>query len=202
MHFVNVLLVFLMAVVLLALPQHEAIASGDSFVQWALEQGKGLDSTWSRMTAGATKESTVGSSTASTARIAAPRVVWRKSNSSGTNMSSGQSSTWSPFNNGENWVHSTSGFIHKGSYERFPQSTRNRSGPSRGISKLNNPASARLGIAHDYRRIPNARVPSKSFFHGRSGKWRISPRSGSRISSSRQRSRVSTRSSRRVVRGR
>lgn len=211
MRFMNVFSVFVVAVVFLLVPHRGAIASaGSDFIEWALEQGEGLDRTWDRIATDATPGAARGNSTSATGRsssasagwVRSTTEHWSKSNAADWQTSSGPSSDWSLFNDKGNWIHSTTGFIHKGSQERFPLSTRPRSGPSRGTSKLRNPASAQLGIHHDYRRIPNARVPSKNFFHGRSGKWRISTRIGTRVSSSRRRSRVSTRSSTRISRPR
>ena len=211
MRFINVFSVFVAAVVFLLIPRQGAIASnGSDFVEWALEQGKGLDRNWGRITAGSMPGAARGNSTSATGRSSSASAVWirstvenwNRSNTANWRTSSGQSSEWSPCNEEGNWIHSTTGFIHKGSQERFPLSTRPRSGPSRGTSKLRNPASARLGTAHDHRRIPNVRVPKKNFFHGRLGKTRISPKRGTRISPFRQRSRVSSRSSRRVSRPR
>jgi hypothetical protein len=55
MRFVNVFSVSIAAVVLLLTPLQGTSASEVSgFVEWALEQGAGLDHTWSRITAGAT----------------------------------------------------------------------------------------------------------------------------------------------------
>lgn len=211
MRFVNVFSVFLAAVVCLVIPQHGAIAfEGSDFIAWALEQGEGLDRTWGRITTGAAPGAATGSSTAPVGGSGTVPAAWNRSTSSDWNRTTtanwntpgGSPSEWSPFNGEASWIHSTSGFVHKGELERFPLSTRTRSGPSRGMSKLENPAKARLNTAHDYRRIPNARVPSKDFFHGRSGKWRITARTGTRISPFNRRSRVSSRASRRASRPR
>ena len=203
MRLVNVFSVFLAVAVCLLVPQRQALASdGDSFIAWALEQGEGLDRTWSRITTDATPGAATGNSTAAAGRNTTAPARWARPAVTNWNVSSGSTKAWSPHSEDKSWVHSKSGFIHKGDLQRFPLSTRNRSGPSRGQSKLRNPARAHLGIRHDYRRIPNARTPSKSFFHGRSGKSRITASRGTRISPFRQRSRVSTRSSRRTSRPR
>lgn len=211
MRFMNVFSVFVAAVVFLPLSGGDAIASGGTdFVEWALEQGDGLDRTWDRITTDATPGAGSGSSTTArggrrstrTAWTRSTTTNWSRSNAATRGSTGGISSEWSPVNENRQWIHPTSGFFHKGTVERFPLSTRLRSGPSRGVSRLKSPASTRLGISHNYRRIPNARVPSKNFFHSRSGKWRINARLGSRASSSSRRGRVSARSSRRITRGR
>ncbi len=211
MRFMNVFSVFVVAAVFLLIPRQAAIASdGSDFIGWALEQGEGLDRTWGRITTGASPGAARENSTSATGRNSPASAVWVRStaekwgrpNAADWQTAGVPSSNWSSFSGQRNWIHSTAGFIHKGSPELFPLSTRTRAGPSRGMSKLRNPASARLGTHHDRRRFPNARVPGKSFFHSRSGKWRISVRTGTRVSKSSQRSRVSTRSSTRISRPR
>ena len=85
------------------------------------------------------------------------------------------------------WVHANTNFIHKGEIQRFPLSTRLRSSPSRGTTRMSSPAGVQLRLSHDYRRIPNARVPRKHFFHDRAGKRRFVPGAGSRFSQARRR---------------
>ena len=203
MRLVNVFPVFLAAVACLLIPLHGAIASeGAAFVAWALEQGEGLDRAWDRITAGATPAAAGGSNTAAPARSYAVPAGLDRSTAANWNAPGGSSTEWSPFNGKARWIHPTSGFVHKGELELLPLSTRDRGSPSRGTSKLRNPASTRLGISHDYRRVPNARVPAKNFFQSRSGKWRISTKMGTRISQSSRRGRVSARSSTRISRPR
>ncbi len=185
MRFLNVSSVFLAAAALFLVPLHSAASESDDFVQWALKQGKGLDKTWSRITAGKTAEAMRGSSTIGTDQGARS---WTRSTASGWSASGGMSSEWSPMADVGNWTHTNSRFIHKGDLPRFPMSTRNRGSPSRGVQELRNPAKARLSTFHDYRRIPDARVPKKFFFHDRMGKTHLSPKMGSRFSQSQRRS--------------
>jgi hypothetical protein len=211
MRFVNVFMVFVAVVVVPLLPLHGATASGGpDFVEWALERGEDLDRNWGRITACRAPGAMTGSSTTGVGRSirasmnrngskAAYRNRWTTAN---RRTGSGLSSERGPLNEGRNWIHSTAGFFHRGTPERFPLSTRNRAAPSRGTSKLRSPAEARLGISYDYRRIPNARVRKKHFFHSRPGRTRVSPRMGSRVSPFKKRCRVSARSSRRTARPR
>lgn len=199
MRFLNVSSVFLVAVVFFLVPLRAAASESDDFVQWALKQGKGLDKTWSRITAGKTAGGMHGSSTIGTGQSARS---WTRSTASGWSASGGSSSEWSPVTDAGNWTHTNSSFIHKGELPRFPMSTRDRTSPSRGTQALRNPAKARLGILHGYRRIPNARVPKKHFFHDQMGRTRPSPKMGTRFSPFQRRSRGVTRPSYRPARPR
>ncbi len=202
MRFLNVSSVFLAAVVLLMVPLHAAASESDDFVQWALKQGKGLDKTWSRITADKTAEAMRGSSTIGTDQGKTAARGWTPSTASGWNASGGMSSEWSPLADVRNWTHTNSNFLHKGDLPRFPMSTRNRASPSRGVQMLRNPAKARLSIFYDYRRIPDARVPKKHFFHDRMGKTHLSPKMGNRFSTLQRRSQGATRPSYRPARPR
>lgn len=199
MRFLIVSSAFLMTVVFLLIPLRAASSEGDDFVQWALTQGKGLDKTWSRITAGKTAGTMHGSSTIGTGQSARS---WTRSTASEWSTSSGSSSEWSPVTDAVNWIHTNSSFTHKGELPLFPLSTRNRTSPSRGTQRLMNPAKARLSTFYDYRRIPNARVPKKHFFQGRNGKMHISPKTGTRLSPFQRRSRGATRPSYRPARPR
>ena len=99
MRFVNVFSVFFAVVVCLLVPQHRAIASdGAGFIEWALEQGAGLDRTWSSITTDATPGAATGNSTAPARRTRSTVTNW--------NTSSGSAAEWSPHSVEKSWVHS------------------------------------------------------------------------------------------------
>jgi hypothetical protein len=203
MRFVCAISVLLPIVVSMLIPSHGANASERSdFVEWALEQGKGLDNAWNRITAGASHGTLKGSGTTTIGRSVLPGARRRGSPAAGRSVSLGANRQGgSPVESGH-WVHTNTNFIHKGKLQRLPLSSRKRPSPSRGVNKLRHPARARLGISHDYRRIPNPRVPKKNFFHSRMGKRRRSPTMGSRITKSARRSRGASRPSYRPARPR
>jgi hypothetical protein len=194
----------LAAVVFLAVPLRAVNASGpDGFIRWALEQGERFDHTWSRITAERTQGAVTGSGTTAAAGSGTVMTPWIESTvaggSSALRRSAGLSAPgtpayqWRPASDGTNWTRTNANFIHKGEPQLLPMSTRERASPSRGVSRLSSPANAHLGVSYDRLRVPNARVPQKHFFQDRAGKWRLSPRTGSRLSSSAVRGRGSSR---------
>ena len=91
------------------------------------------------------------------------------------------------------WHMSDKGFIHKAELPFMPMSTTERGGPTRGVSKLRSPASARLSVPHSRRRPVNSSSQIKSSLRRRSDSTRLSVKSGHRLSTSSRRRRTASR---------
>jgi hypothetical protein len=87
------------------------------------------------------------------------------------------------------WHFDNKGFVHKADYPFLPLSTKERNGASRGVQRLESPASARLNVPHSRRRPVNSSAQITSSLRSRSEATRLSVKSGHRLS------RVSTRRS-------
>jgi hypothetical protein len=100
------------------------------------------------------------------------------------------------------WNFKHKGYIHKAELPFMPMSTTERSGATRGVSRLDSPAKARLSVPHSRRRPVNSRTQFKSSLRRRGGTTRLSVKSGHRLSSSRRRRRTASRRATRTRRRR
>ncbi len=91
------------------------------------------------------------------------------------------------------WQFNHNGFIHKADMPFMPMSTTERSGPTRGVSRLDSPAQARLSVPHSRRRPVNSRTQIRSSMSRRSSAARLSVKSGHRLSSTSRRRRAASR---------
>ncbi len=145
--------------VLISIATAGAVASeSGEFVEWALHQGKACDSSWNSFV----KSQPDGVSVAG-AHVRG--LTARSSVRTETGL----------YTNGK-------GFIHKANLPFLPISTRERGGPARGLTKLSNPASARLNVPHTRRRPFNSRTELGNFRRRKSSATRLSVTSSHRIS--------------------
>jgi len=145
--------------VALCLSTASAVASeSGEFVEWAMQQGRACDRSWNSFVK--SQPDGVGVACAKVRGITA-----RPPGQTGTGI----------YTNGR-------GFIHKGSLPFLPFSTRERSGPARGLGKLDHPASARLNVPHTRKRPFNSRTELGSHRRRRTGATRLSVTSSHRIS--------------------
>jgi hypothetical protein len=121
-----------------------AAESGD-FIEWALQQGRACDRKWNVFVQ-AQPEGSGASHTFSTASPARSHA----SSEIGRNLSG-------------------IGSIKKTGLPFLPRSTRERGGPSRGMTPLKNPAAARLNIPYDRLRPLKSRMQLRSHFGPRPG---------------------------------
>ncbi len=143
----------------LSLATAGAVASeSGEFIEWALEQGKACDSSWN-----------------SFVRSEPDGVVVTGAPVPGGRTCSSARTTSGIYTDGK-------GFIHKANLPFLPFSTHERNGPSRGLTKLESPASARLNVPHTRKRPFNSRTELGSFLRRRTGATRLSVTSSHRIS--------------------
>ena len=135
-----------------------AASESGEFVEWALQQGRACDSSWNSFVK--SQSDGVGVARAGVRGMAAH----------------------SPVQTGAAGYTNGKGFIHKANLPFLPVSTRERSGPARGLGKLDHPASARLNVPHTRHRPFNSRTELSSFRRRRTGATRLSVTSSHRIS--------------------
>jgi hypothetical protein len=133
-----------------------AVASeaGSGFVAWALDKSEELDIRWSRMTG-----------------IAATNAP---ADPDGTSVEAGRSSPSGAVVRGEPLSHdilSSHSLPHRAMTDSplLPLSTRTRNGASRGVSRLQSPAQARLSVPHTMRRPLNSSIQQRNFFRSFGG---------------------------------
>jgi hypothetical protein len=158
--FVVAVLVLLLA----AAPAHCSSGRSEQFHQWALKRGEGFDTEWNEKlikkqrtdldrrwnSIAISKESRSHTGPATSQR-------YNRAGTSRTYFSRSK-----PV--GTDWPISGSEFIHKGHYDFLPSSTRMRSGPTRGIISLKNPARASRGFTRDGRRGLRASTKMRNIF--------------------------------------
>ena len=166
--------------VLICLPATGTVASesGD-FVEWALRQGKACDSSWNSFI----------ESQPDGAGVAVEAARGRMARTSLRTETGG-------------FQTNSKGFIHKANLPFLPFSTRERGGPSRGVTKLESPASARLNVPHSRRRPFNSRTELGSIRRRRSSSTRLGVTSSHRISRVSRTRRTASRSFSRTIRTR
>ena len=165
---------FLLLLVATTLP----ISASDDFENWAMKRAGEIDRRWKKAT---TREAGAATSNVPDRTMTVSRRF--------TTMIPGRSASRTGKSSRPTAANSTgidgSRFTKRGSHDFLRQSTRVRNDPSRGISKLRNPAqSVRASSAK--RRLP---FNSKSTYrrksgYGRAGAWRKSAKMGTRISTS------------------
>jgi len=115
-------------------------------------------------------------------------------------LKSGITTTSSPASIQRGWQFGNRGFIHKADLPFMPMSTTERSGPIRGVSRLDSPAQARLSVPHSRRRPVNSNTQFKSSLRRRSEATRLTVKSGHRLSGASRRRRTASRSATRIRR--
>ncbi len=169
---VSIVPLFLLLLVAAALP---ASASED-FEKWAMKRAGEIDGRWIKAT---TREAgqAIKSSASRTMTISRRSTTMR---AAGPAIKTGRPSSRAAAN-------STgidgSRFTKRGSTDFLRNSTRNRNDPSRGVSKLRNPAQA-VRASSARRRLPFNTKSTANRNYGRAGAWRKSARTGTRISTS------------------
>jgi hypothetical protein len=145
--------------VLLCIVTASSVASeSGEFVEWALQQGRVCDGSWNSFVKSQPDGVSVAVASVRVMRVSSPALA-----------ETGQYAN-------------SKGFIHKANLPFLPFSTRERGGPARGLTKLSNPASARLNVPHTRRRPFNSRTELGNFRRRRTGATRLSVTNSHRIS--------------------
>lgn len=175
---VSIMSLFLLLSIATALPVAASSVHPDDFEGWAMKMSGEIDGRWIRA---ATREA--GVATADGTRTT--MTVLRRS----TVMTAGRLAKRAGRPSGPATGNSTgidgSRFTKRGSQDHLWKSTRDRNGPSRGISKLTSPAQATRASASK-RRLPfgTSSKYRRSTGYVRAGAWRRSPKMGTRLSTS------------------
>lgn len=176
---------FLLAASCIVMPDEAQASEHSDFVNWALDQGKTCDQSWIRITDG--KAAAVSSSRKPHTRPAAR---------SGRSVSGRAVRS-----NGASRPLSTK-FTQRGTPPFLQMSTRVRSSPTRGVTKMTNPASISRGAPYNRKRPFSSSVQIRSSIRRRTDFSRPRLKSFGRISSGGRRRGVSRPSSGRYRRGR
>ena len=144
-----VLFLFVLALAAIVPGIAAASESETGFVAWAIDRAAEMDLRWNRMTgSGEAKPSQAqdGISTATDRSSASSKTV------RGSDLS--------------HEIITSRSFLHKVTTQAqfLPLSTRKRSGAARGVSRLQNPAKARLSTSCRMRRPLNSSIQQKNFF--------------------------------------
>jgi hypothetical protein len=183
MRYINVSIVplFLLLSIVAALPAD----ASDDFEGWALKKGGELDGRWTTAVAREAGAPAEGSAPTATAPLRS------------TAMRAGRPAVRAgrPSKQAAGGLEDIDGskFTKRGSQEFLWQSTKERNGPSRGLSKLTSPAQAERASALK-RRLPsnNAEKYRRSIDSGRASAWRRTLHTGTRLSKSGTRLRSSS----------
>ncbi len=175
---VSIVPLFLLLSIATALPVAASDVHPDDFEGWALKKGGEIDGRWIRA---ATREA--GTTVESGARRT--MTVSRRSAVMKTGRPAKRAGRPSGPATGNSTGIDGSRFTKRGSQDFLWQSTRERNGPSRGISKLTSPAQAVRASAFK-RRLPfgTSSKYKRSTGYSRIGVWRKSPKMGTRTSTS------------------
>ncbi len=183
---VSIVPLFLLLSIATALPVAASNVHPDDFEGWAMNKSGEIDGRWIRAT---TREA--GTAVESGARRTI--TISRRS----AVMKAGRPAKRTGRPSGPATGNSTgidgSRFTKRGGQDHLWKSTRDRNGPSRGISKLTSPAQATRASASK-RRLPfgSSSKYRRSSGYGRAGAWRRSPKMGTRLSTSGTRRRSSS----------